>query len=121
MVGYRGVRAWAFVAHAAQQTRCEGPLFPLAWASAGTGLKLTDHLWCREYKILHSNMVGNMGNIVQSNMDIHRNMVGNNIHHRNTDVHSKHVYRLDDKPGVRADGRFHNSTVHSLIELVWSP
>jgi len=27
-------------------------------------------------------------------------------------LHSKHVCRLDDKPGGRADGRVHNSTVH---------
>src|SRR5215471_1927011 len=33
--------------------------------------------------------------------------------HRNMDIlHSKHVCRLDDKPGGRADGRVHNSTVH---------
>src|SRR5215831_12172664 len=32
---------------------------------------------------------------------------------RNMDIlHSKHVCRLDDNPGGRADGRVHNSTVH---------
>src|SRR5215467_4884998 len=30
-------------------------------------------------------------------------------------LHSKHVCRLDDKPGERADGRVHNSTVHELV------
>jgi hypothetical protein len=30
------------------------------------------------------------------------------------DIHSKHVYRLDDKPDERADGRVHNSTVHNF-------
>src|SRR5262249_14466821 len=45
-----------------------------------------------------------------------------NILHRNTDIyHSKHVCRLDDNPGERADGRVNNSTVHNLVELVWSP
>jgi len=45
-----------------------------------------------------------------------------NILHRSTDcilhIHSKHVDRLDDKPGERADGRVHN-IVHNLVELVW--
>src|SRR6266567_3678176 len=58
---------------------------------------------CRDYNILHSNRM--VDNILHSNMDIH----------------SKHVCRLDDKPGERADGRVHNSAVHSLVELVWSP
>ena len=34
-----------------------------------------------------------------------------NILHKNMDIHSKHVYRLDDRPGERADGRVH-STEH---------
>src|SRR6516165_5318321 len=34
-----------------------------------------------------------------------------NILHRNIDIHSKHVYRRDDRPGERADGRVH-STEH---------
>jgi hypothetical protein len=36
---YRGVRAWAFVAHAAQQTRCEGPLFLLFCVAMGSPLR----------------------------------------------------------------------------------
>jgi hypothetical protein len=32
--------------------------------------------------------------------------------HRNMDIHSKHVDRLDDKPGESADGKVHNNTVH---------
>jgi hypothetical protein len=47
-----------------------------------------------------------------------------NILHRSTEnilhIRSKHVDRLDDKPGERADGRVHNSTVHNLVELVSS-
>src|SRR5262245_8071868 len=39
MVGYRGVRAWAFVAHAAQQTRCEGALFLLFCVAMGSPLR----------------------------------------------------------------------------------
>src|SRR5262249_29509202 len=43
------------------------------------------------------------------------------ILHRSKDntlhIRSKHVDRLDDKPGGRADGRVHNSTVHNLVEL----
>ena len=36
-----------------------------------------------------------------------------NILHRSMDIlHSKHVCRLADKLGERADGRVHNSTVH---------
>src|SRR6516164_4732427 len=34
-----------------------------------------------------------------------------NILHRNIDIHSKHVYRRDDRPGERPDGRVH-STEH---------
>src|SRR5262249_2728078 len=65
-----------------------------------------------------------------------RNRTGDNILRRSTDnilhnilhrskdsilhIHSKHVDRLDDKPGERADGRVHNSTVHNLVELVGS-
>src|SRR6516225_1558138 len=44
-----------------------------------------------------------------------------NILHTNMDIRSKHVDRLDDKPGERAFGRVHNSTAHNLVELVWSP
>src|SRR6516225_892569 len=46
---------------------------------------------------------------------LHRSKVDSphNILHRNMDIlHSKHVDRLDDKPGERDDGRVHNSTVH---------
>src|SRR6516165_10101149 len=45
---------------------------------------------------------------------LHRSKVDSphNILHRNMDIlHSKHVCRLDDRPGERADGRVHN-TVH---------
>src|SRR6516225_5104036 len=56
---------------------------------------------------------------------LHRSRVDNiphNILRRNMDIlHSKHVDRLDDKPGERADGRVHNSTVHNLVGLVGSP
>src|SRR5215475_9277033 len=51
---------------------------------------------------------------------LHRNRV-DNIPHSNMDIHSTHAYRLDDRPAERADGRVHNSTVHNLVELVWSP
>src|SRR5215475_1198839 len=44
-----------------------------------------------------------------------------NILHSNMVIHSTHAYRLDDRPAERADGRVHNSTVHNLVELVWSP
>jgi len=47
---------------------------------------------------------------------------GYNILHNNMDIHSKHVYKLDDRPGERGDGRVHNSTVHnSAVGLVLSP
>src|SRR5262245_21315921 len=66
---------------------------------------------CRDYNIPHRCRDYNI---------LHRNRA-DNIPHSNMDIHSTHAYRLDDRPAERADGRVHNSTVHNLVELVWSP
>src|SRR5215813_3673190 len=70
--------------------------------------------------ILHRNKVGNIPHRCRDYNILHRNRV-DNIPHSNMDIHSTHAYRLDDRPVERADGRVHNSTVHNLVELVWSP
>jgi hypothetical protein len=70
--------------------------------------------------ILHRNKVDNIPHRCRDYNILHRNRV-DNIPHSNMDIHSTHAYRLDDRPAERADGRVHNSTVHNLVELVWSP
>src|SRR5262245_44377447 len=56
----------------------------------------------RSLHSLHSLLHRSKDNILhRSKVDIPHNI-----------LHSKHVDRLDDKPGERADGRIHNSTVH---------
>jgi len=52
-------------------------------------------------------------NILRRNK-AYNSYIRRNTLHRNMDIHSKHVYRLDDKPDERADGRVHNSTVHNF-------
>src|SRR5262249_29734111 len=56
----------------------------------------------RSLHSLHSLLHRSKDNILhRSKVDIPHNI-----------LHSKHVDRLDDKPGERADGRVHNNTVH---------
>src|SRR5215472_17097765 len=93
------------------------------WHTIRPEISTDDNILRSLHSLLRS-LLHSLHNLHSLLHNLHRSKVDSphNILHRNTDIlHSKHVCRLDDKPGERADGRVHNSTVHNLVELVWSP